>query len=317
MDTGQQSRVLRKGPTVDGGSSLLGDHLLRIENFLEKKYVKLQTGTIRYLEGGTDKKTCLILLHGLGGSAERWTRAMPFLCEKYHVIAPDMPGFGHSDKPPVDYNPEFFARFVFDMLDSLGIEKINIVGSSLGGQIAAECAVTQDPRIDSIALVSPSGTLKEVTPALGAYFASALYPIHHVVREAYQMMLNPLQNKLVDSETVERFIETISQPDSLLAFMSTIHCFRSSPPITERLSKVAVPTLLIWGRHDIIIPITCARDFVALIKDCRFEIMERCGHLPHVEEPEMFSNTVSDFLARLVKSKCSPSACGFDRNFTL
>ncbi|MGI0087320.1 MAG: alpha/beta fold hydrolase [Nitrosotalea sp.] len=309
MNTEQQSRMLEKNSnTGDAGPhSLLDNHSYTVVNTWEKKSVKLKTGTIEYLEKGINNNVHLLLLHGLGGSAERWIETIPFLCKKYHVIAPDMIGFGHSDKPEVDYYPEFFVKFVFDLLDALGIEKINIVGSSLGGQIAAGCAVTRDPRVDSIVLVSPSGTLKEITPAMSTFFAAALYPNHHLVRNAYQMMLNPCQNRVVDLQYVERFIETISQPNALLAFMSTILCFKNSPSITEELTKIIAPTLLIWGRHDMVIPIDCARDFVASIKDCKFEVMEKCGHVPHVEEPEKFSNMIIDFLTqKLDKSrKCS------------
>jgi 4,5:9,10-diseco-3-hydroxy-5,9,17-trioxoandrosta-1(10),2-diene-4-oate hydrolase len=192
---------------------------------------------------------------------------------------------------------EFFVKFVFDLLDALEIEKIIFVGSSLGGQIAVGCAATQDPRIDGAVLVSPSGTLKEVTPALNTLFAAALYPNHHVVKDAYQMMSSPNQKRVVDPQSVERFIETISQPNALLAFMSTILCFKNSS-ITEKLSKIIGPTILIWVRHDLMILIYCARDFVTLIRDCRFEIMENCGHIPHLEEPEKFSNIIIDFLTQ-------------------
>src|SRR2546426_4274647 len=109
---------------------------------MNEKYIKVSGNKIRYLEEGTSKNN-IVLLHGLGSHAERWERVIPYLSKKYRVIAPDIIGFGYSDKPSVDYTPEFFVKFVFDFLETLGIDKTGLICSLLGGQIAFEFAANQ------------------------------------------------------------------------------------------------------------------------------------------------------------------------------
>src|SRR5690348_11621695 len=101
---------------------------------MDEKFVTVNKNKIRYLEEG-DSDQNLILMHGLGGYAERWTNVIPLLSKKFHIFAPDLIGYGQSDKPSVDYTPELFVKFVFDFIETLGIKKTYMVGTSLGGQI--------------------------------------------------------------------------------------------------------------------------------------------------------------------------------------
>ena len=104
------------------------------------KITKIDGNKIRYFEEGTSKNT-LLLLHGLGASAERWEGVIPLFAKKFKVIVPDLIGFGYSDKPIVDYTTDYFAEFVSKFVNKLGIKKLNIIGSSLGGEIAAESII--------------------------------------------------------------------------------------------------------------------------------------------------------------------------------
>jgi len=88
----------------------------------------------------------------------------------------------------------------------------------------------------------------------------------------------------------------MTQPNAKMAFMSTILALKNSLPITDRLPNITVPTLLIWGKQDTMIPVKYANDFVSSIKNCQLEIMENCGHTPHIEEPIKFSQIVLNFL---------------------
>ncbi|MDE1830680.1 MAG: alpha/beta hydrolase, partial [Thaumarchaeota archaeon] len=106
---------------------------------MQTKFAEVWGYKIRYLEDGRSDKT-VVLIHGLGGSAERWLKVIPHLSTKYRVIALDMIGFGYSDKPSEDYTIEFFAKFLSAFIDSLGLKTTVLVGTSLGGQIAAHCA---------------------------------------------------------------------------------------------------------------------------------------------------------------------------------
>ena len=91
-----------------------------------QKFVKVGSNKIRYVEAGSNSKKVLVLVHGLGASAERWEHVIPELSKKYTVIAPDLPGFGYSDKPSLDYTPQFFAEFLSDFLETIGKNRIPI-----------------------------------------------------------------------------------------------------------------------------------------------------------------------------------------------
>jgi len=130
---------------------------------VHENFIQVDGNKIRYLESG-DSKNILVLVHGLGASAERWNNVIPNFVKHYHVIVPDLIGFGYSDKPIVDYTPDFFSTFLGKFFDALGIKRPNVIGSSLGGQIAAEYASAHPNNIEKLILVSPSGVMKKSTP---------------------------------------------------------------------------------------------------------------------------------------------------------
>lgn len=261
---------------------------------MDEKFLTINRNKIRYLEDGKSNRN-LILLHGLGGYAERWSNIIPILAKKFHLFVPDMIGYGHSDKPTADYTPEYFTKFVFDFMDSLGIKNTYMVGTSLGGQVVIECAATQSPIIKKIILISPAGIMRKSTPVLDAYTMAALYPTKESVKNAYQMMIG--QGKQVSEISIERFLNNMSKPNAKMVFLSTLLGLKNAPDIFEKLEKISVPTLLIWGKEDKLIPYEYSQKFVASINNCKFIPMEGCGHSPYVEDPEKLSELVIEFLA--------------------
>jgi len=260
---------------------------------MEEKFITIDGYKIRYLEsGGTDKT--IVLLHGLGASAERWEFVIPEFSKDYKVIVPDLIGFGHSDKPLVDYTAEFFSDFLSSFLQKLGITRTNIIGSSLGGQIIAKYASQHPEVIENLVLVSPSGIMKHSTPALDAYVMAALYPDVEVAKNAFQMMAGPARQ--INQKIIENFVERMKLPNAKMAFMSTLLGLRNAETITKSLKKISVPTLIIWGEDDPVIPVKYADEFVSSIQDCRFYMMDNCGHTPYVDDPKKFAKLVLDFI---------------------
>ena len=151
------------------------------------KTTEIDSSKIRYFEVGASKET-LLLLHGLGASAERWESVIPLFAKKFRVIVPDLIGFGYSDKPMIDYTTDYFAEFVSKFVSKIGIKKMSVIGSSLGGQIAAESVVNYDVNVKKLVLVSPSGIMKHSTPALNEYISAALYPDADSATSAFQTM---------------------------------------------------------------------------------------------------------------------------------
>ncbi|MDE1727014.1 MAG: alpha/beta hydrolase [Thaumarchaeota archaeon] len=258
---------------------------------MQTKFADVWGHKVRYFEDGRSDKT-IILLHGLGGSAERWLKVIPILSPRYRVIAPDMIGFGHSDKPSEDYTIEFFGKFLTAFINTLGLKTVILVGTSLGGQIAAKCASSND-MIEKLVLVAPSGAMKQSTAAVDAYMMAALYPNHASAKTAFEMMSN---SGTVDEFTVFDFVKRMSAPNAKLAFISSVLGIKNSK-IEDSLEKIMVPTLLVWGKEDRVIPIEHANQFVTSIKNCQFLELNDCGHLPHVEKPELFSDSVLEFLS--------------------
>ena len=261
---------------------------------VKEHYVTVDGNKIRYLEEGSNGSH-VVLIHGLGSQAERWQQVIPHLSKNHRIIAPDLIGFGRSDKPQVDYTPKYFVKFIFDFLEHLGIDKTIMIGSSLGGQIVAESAAASENNIiQKIILVSPTGTMRTTNPTLDAYIMAGLYPQHDLIKTAYQKMAG--KQKDVDESTIERFRTGMSQPNAKMSFLSSIISFKHWPAITERLQLISIPTLLIWGSDDTMIPINYANEYVSNLKDCKFVVMEGCGHRPHVEDPENFSQIMLKFL---------------------
>jgi 2-hydroxy-6-oxonona-2,4-dienedioate hydrolase len=260
---------------------------------VQEHFVDVDGNKIRYLESG-DSKNYLVLIHGLGASAERWAKVIPDFAKHYHVIVPDLIGFGYSDKPLADYTPDFFTAFLSNFLDVLGIKNPNIIGSSLGGQIAAEYASEHTHNVEKLVLVSPAGIMKESTPALDAYIMAALYPTEESAKNVFEFMES--SGNAVDDAIVQEFIKRIQLPNAKLAFMSTILGLKNSSVITDKLKAIISPTLIIWGSKDPVLPIQHAESFTSCLKNCKFYEMANTGHTPYVQNPTVFTSVVLDFL---------------------
>jgi len=260
---------------------------------MKEKYVTVDGNKIRYLEsGGTDRN--IVLVHGLGASAERWEYVIPLFNKHFRVIVPDLIGFGQSDKPLVDYTTDFFSNFLGNFFDVINIKNANIIGASLGGQIAVNYASKNQDVIEKMVLVSPSGIMKHSTPALDAYVLAALYPDKEGAKNAFKMMAGP--TKEVPEKIIDNFVHRMHLPNAKMAFMSTILGLKSAEIITKKLKEISIPTLIVWGEKDVVIPIKYAESFVSNIQDCRFFKMNGSGHTPYVDQPSKFAEVVLDFL---------------------
>ena len=260
---------------------------------MNEKFINIDENKIRYLESGNSDNT-LVLMHGLGASANRWEYVIPHFEKNYRVIVPDLIGFGYSDKPLVDYTTDFFSEFLKKFLEKLDIKNPVLIGSSLGGQIIAEYTLNNNDTVKKLVLISPSGVMKHSTPALDAYVMAALYPNQEAAKNAFEMMSGSSKN--IDPKIVEGFVKRMRLPNAKMAFMSTLLGLKNSQILTEKLSSITVPTMVVWGELDPVIPVKYADSIVSTIKDCRFYRMDGCGHTPYVDDPEIFAKTVMKFL---------------------
>jgi len=271
-----------------------------------EKFVHVNGFRTRYLEyepgnknkSGNNFTDHILLIHGLGASADRWLDIPEALSKSYHTLAIDLLGFGKSDTPnTVDYTIRFFKDFVFEFMRKVGIDhgKTCLIGHSLGGYIAAEVAMENLGLIDRLVLIDSSGLLNGPTSLLEQYFHAALYPSFDNVKNVFQqMMANPSS---LGPALVNLFIFRINMPNAKYSFRSAYEnsvMTQIEPQRLKLLSKV--PTLLIWGRNDTLIPIEYLELFRQSLTNAIVEVIDNAGHAPFSEKAAVVYEVIRKFL---------------------
>ncbi|MEZ5143754.1 MAG: alpha/beta fold hydrolase [Acidimicrobiales bacterium] len=261
-------------------------------------------------EGGGDRPA-LLLLHGIGDSSDSWLPVLDDLAEDVTVLAPDLLGHGRSDKPRADYSVGGFANGMRDLLEVLGIERVTVVGHSLGGGVAAQFAYQYPERCDRLVLVSSGGVGRAVTPFLR--FASAPYadlalpllqlPPGRLAGRLGLQVLRLIGHDLGrDAEELQRVFDGLPDVHSQMAFTRTLRAavdLRGQSITMRDRAYLArfMPTMVVWGEHDGVIPVRHAHLAALAMPDCRLEIHPEAGHFPHHTDPERFVADLRDFLA--------------------
>jgi len=281
------------------------------ERFLNLQHDKHEM-KIRYLVSDNDnvgKQQRILFIHGLGSSADRWLDIPDALSIYFRTIAIDLPGFGGSDKPSnMEYTIEAFSNIVTEFMNNIRITeedrgnnnvKTTLVGHSLGGYIASKIAASADNRnfLDKLVLVDSSGNLQKPTPLLNQYLDAAMNPTKEKVRKVFeQMVANPL---LISDVLVQGFIDRINSPNSKYAFESSLRNSANTQIGIGNLNKIGekgIPTLIIWGMYDKVIPTQHAQIFRQSIKDSSITIIPRTGHAPFTEKPALVCEHLHRFL---------------------
>ena len=254
---------------------------------------------IRYLDFDniphkSDDDSSVILLHGIGASAERWLPVAPELSKYFRVLVPDIVGFGYSDKPTVEYTIGFFMDFLRGFLENLRIHTPIIIGSSLGGYLATEFAIRFNTRVKKLVLAAPAGIMRSSTNVLDQYIMAALYPTYeNALRAFMDMAFDP---SIVTEKTVRDFVNRMRLPNAKYAFMSTLLGMRDGSLHPERLLEILSPTLLIWGEKDTMIPFQYSTEY-SRIPNSNLVVINDCGHTPYVEKPVVFNQHILKFLS--------------------
>jgi 2-hydroxy-6-oxonona-2,4-dienedioate hydrolase len=263
------------------------------------KLIEVNGYTVRYLRyanlKASPKKGTLVLLHGIGASADRWLCVASTLSRYYQLIIPDIVGFGYSDKPTIGYTMDFFVKFFEDFLRKLEVARLSIIGTSFGGYLATEFTIRNLEKVDKLILAAPAGAMRTSTRVLDQYIMAALYPTYENASRAFRDMA--YEPGGVSEETIRDFMNRMRLPNAKYAFMSTLLAIRDSKDLSGGLSKISVPTLLIWGANDRMIPLTYSREYTK-IPNSQLTIIDNCGHTPFVEKPAEFNNIVLNFLER-------------------
>ena len=253
----------------------------------------------------------VVLVHGLAGSSATWRHVMPDLVNDYTVLAPDLLGHGESAKPRGDYSLGAYASGIRDLMVALGVERASFVGHSIGGGIAMQLAYQFPERCERLALVSSGGLGKEVTPWLRAVAlpgVEILLPLVlsarlHAVLEAIGSPFRRIGLHLDDHRAeLWRSYASLTSAEARTAFLTTVRevvdLAGQRISASDRLYlAAAVPTLIVWGDRDRIIPVSHASDAHAAIPGSRLEIVAGAGHFLPYEDAVRFVAILRDFLA--------------------
>jgi pimeloyl-ACP methyl ester carboxylesterase len=273
-----------------------------------KKHITIHGHRIGYRSAGSGP--VVVLVHGMAGSSDMWQAVMPTLAEHFTVIAPDLLGHGESAKPRGDYSLGNFASAVRDLLVALGHERATLVGQSLGGGVVMQFAYQFPERCERLVLVSSGGLGEEVNLLLrlltlpgadyllpvacndwvhdaGVTIAGWLRHLRlHVSPNVVQMWKS--YGSLADGPTRTAFLHTLR---------SVVDASGQRVSASDRLYLASeVPTLIVWGDHDRMIPVKQGYVTHDAIPGSRLEIFEGSGHFPHCEDPKRFAAVLTDFM---------------------
>ncbi len=241
---------------------------------------------IRIMRGGFGAP--LLLLHGAGG-AGTWLPYMDELAKRFEVIAPESPGFGTSDTPDWLDNVGDLAYFYLDFIRHFGLDGIHLVGHSLGGWVAAELAVRDCRALSSLTLVAPSGIRVNGVPRADIFLLMPDELVRHLFHDP-KLIEAALARKPTD-EDVEAQIKSM---ETLARLAWEPRLF--NPHLSKWLHRVSVPTLILWGENDRLVPPAYGPAFAGLIPGARLQTIKDCGHLPNIEKPEEFVATITAFI---------------------
>jgi pimeloyl-ACP methyl ester carboxylesterase len=281
------------------------------------QHVRIHGEAVAYRRGG--QGPVLLLLHGIAGSSGTWLAAMRLLKDDFTVIAPDFLGHGKSAKPLGDYSLGNHASGVRDFLHVLDIERVTVIGQSFGGGVALQFAYQFPELCERLVLVDAGGLGREVSwllrlitlPAV-EYVMPVLFP--GFARDWGDSVVKFLGDRgLRSARGMEmwRAYRSLTEHENRQAFGRTMRAVidpgGQSVSATSRLYLAAhMPTLIVWGEEDRIIPVSHAYQAHEAIPDSRLEVMPGVGHFPHAEEPIRFVEILRDFLRTTEPGSVTP-----------
>jgi len=262
--------------------------------------------TLHYVTEG--RGPAVVLVHGLGGFAESWRHNIPALARVATVFAVDLPGFGLSSKPPARYRLADSARALHGFIQAMGLERIAVVGHSMGAAVGLTYALTHPARVERVALlggiVPGSGYRPSVpyriaaTPLLGELVAlCGCAPL-------YRAAISRCFHAPVAAEVeflVGQSYKARTSPEAKAAYLMTLRDVRRdilehAPDYRRALSTLDAPVLLIHGQQDGVVPATHSREAAEVLPRARVRWIDGCGHFPQIEHAEVVNGWLTEFL---------------------
>ena len=252
----------------------------------------------------------IVLIHGITGTSAQWNPVIDLLSERYSVLAPDLLGHGESAKPRGDYSLGAYAVMIRDLMVALGHRRGTIVGHSLGGGIAMQFAYEYPVFAERLAVVDAGGIGTEVHPLLRAATLPGSELVLPLIAHARILALGSAVGRALsavgfkagpDLAEMARGYASLGDADARKAFLHTVRAVidvhGQRVCAADRLYLAAIlPTLVVWGERDPLIPVAHADEAHRLMPGSRVEIFEDAGHFPHIDDPIRFARVLADFV---------------------
>ena len=287
---------------------------------LREGYLKLGGLTLHHTYGGLGRP--IVFIHGLGSSGYiEWRFNLERFARTNRVFAPDLPGYGRSDKPAAArYGIPYFARTIDRYLASRRIRDATIVGTSMGGRIALEVALEYPDRVGRLVIVNSLGLGR---PKIQPYYPMMLVPrvgetllrgMKHGLHWAPSPVIRRFAARFIgargnlEKTMSDAYLDDLREmyaadgyQDAYLATVRSIASPRSylgDLDVTRRLDRIKAPVLIIWGADDPLFPVAQARRAHSLLPGSKLAVIEGAGHTPQAEKPEEFNKHLAAFLKR-------------------
>lgn len=245
----------------------------------------------------------ILLIHGLGDSSATWNDVIPHLAKTHTVIAPDLLGHGRSDKPRADYSVAAYANGMRDLLSVLDIDKVTVIGHSLGGAVAMQFAYQYPQFVERLVLVSTSGITSDVHPLLRVLSAPVVNNVLRVARLPGAHAVATAAGKAIghDSPDVLRIVGRLPERTSYLAFLSALRAVvdwrgQSMTLLDRSYLNDRLPVQIVWGAKDSVFPVSHAHFAHAAMPGSRVDVFNDAGHYPFRDDPLEFLSVVERFI---------------------
>jgi pyruvate dehydrogenase E2 component (dihydrolipoamide acetyltransferase) len=245
----------------------------------------------------------LLLVHGIGGDADQWLFCLDALAATRRVIAVDLPGFGRSDKPLIEYRIAGYVEMLERFLGAIGIPSVSLLGHSLGGWVVLAFALQRPDQVDALVLCSAAGIEEASVPIPVDLRVSTRANMRRVLECMFfdRALVTDALVDLAYSLHLER-----GDNHAIRSLLETLGC--SDEKLDGRLRELRLPTLVLAGNNDALTPIAMAQAFHRGIIGSTLCTIPECGHLPPLEKPQAFAAAVLDFLRGCALSAAVPSA---------
>ena len=252
----------------------------------------------------------IVLLHGYGDTADGWRRVVPGLLRDHRVIALDVPPFGRSDEVRRPALMDFYKDFFPELFAQLELERATVIGHSLGGAISLHLTLERPDLVERIGLVAPAGLGK--SPPWWWYLLTGYGPIYKTALAVPTPFTGPLirqsMKRFLDmrlfhdprklQQDIAHLVELHSAPRDFDRLLAAGRCCIQSytGTLLDDSRAIAVPKLMIWGRHDGLVSSDHARAFARTHPDAHVHVLEDCGHYPHIEFPGRFNGLLRQWI---------------------